>query len=237
MFRTEFHIHTKASSDSFLGKHAILARCKIKHIDCLAITDHNEVSGALEFKSWLEPRGVKVIVGEEIFTSEGEVIGLWLSERISPGLSLQETVAEIKRQGGVVYVPHPYDEKRFKTVLDRDALLSVAENVACVEVHNGRNVDSRYDDMQEIAYEEVFAINPFAKRIVGCDAHCFFEIGRNTVVTESLITRDTFPLCLDKAVFDCSQCHPLAHCTTRIVRFLKMIVGGDFNGVSRVLFR
>lgn len=237
MARTEFHIHTKASHDSLMGKRALLRGCRRAGIDCLAITDHNEIKGALEIKPWLEARGVAVIVGEEIFTSEGEIIGLWLTERIEPGLTPEETVAEIRRQGGAVYVPHPYDEKRHKTVFDRGALMRIAPDVDCVEVHNGRNVDPRYDVEQEAAYGQVAAINPGARRVVGCDAHCPFEVGRNAVVTESPITRDGFPACLDAATFETSLCHPRAHGATRIARLVKMIQGGDFSGIARVLSR
>lgn len=94
MVRTEFHMHTKSSNDSLMWRHALLNRCKEAYLDCLAITDHNEISGALTIRSWFESRGVAVIVGEEIFTTEGEMIGLWLSQRIQPGLTPEAMVAE-----------------------------------------------------------------------------------------------------------------------------------------------
>lgn len=237
MFRTEFHIHTNASHDSLMSKRALLRSCKRANIDCVAITDHNEIKGALSFKPWLEARGVSVIVGEEIFSSEGEIIGLWLSDRIEPGLTPEETVAEIKQQDGAVYIPHPYDEKRYKTVLDRRALIRIADDVDCIEIHNGRNADNLYDDEQEMAYQEVSKVNPSIKPIIGCDAHCFFEVGRNYVMTEMPILRDCFPECLSMAKFEFSSCHRLAHSATRVARAVKMIKGGDFNGIARVLSR
>jgi predicted metal-dependent phosphoesterase TrpH len=220
-----------------MGRRALLFSCRRKHVDCVAITDHNKISGALDIKPWLESRGISVIVGEEVFSSKGEIIGLWLTNEIAPGLSPEDTVAEIKRQGGAVYIPHPYDEKRFRTVLDRDELLRVACDVDCVEVHNGRNIDQRFDEEQEVAYEQVARINPDAKRVIGCDAHCFFEIGRNVVITDSPISRGSFPTCLGSAVFESSAFLPLAHRTTKLVRLIKMVKGGDFRGIARVLAR
>src|SRR5690606_3298386 len=95
---------------------------KVKKIDIVGITDHNEIKGAQEFKKFLEKFGIKVIVGEEIFSSKGEIIGLFLSEKIEPGMSPRDTMLEIKKQGGLVYIPHPYDEKRYKTVLAEEEI-------------------------------------------------------------------------------------------------------------------
>ena len=237
MARTEFHIHTDASHDSLMGGRALLLKCLEKHVDCVAITDHNEVKGAIALKPLFEENGVAVIVGEEVFTSEGEIIGLWLTERIEPGLTPERTVAEIRRQGGAVYVPHPYDEKRCKTVLSREALIRIAGDVDCVEVHNGRNAEERFDDEQEAAYSQVAALNPDVRRVIGCDAHCDFEVGRNVVVTEAAVTREAFPACLDGAAFEASPCHPKAHGATRKARLVKMVKGGDFHGIARVLAR
>ena len=235
--RNEFHMHTRASHDSLMGRYALLAMCRFRHIDCVAITDHNEIKGAIKLKPWLEARGLSVIVGEEVFTSEGEIIGLWLTERIERGLTPEETVRRIKAQGGSVYVPHPYDEKRYRTVLKREALLRIAEDVDCIEVHNGRNVEVRYDHEQELAFKEASVVNPSIRRVIGCDAHCIFEVGRNIVITDGPVIRDNFPACLNGAVFEGKSCHPLAHCTTRVVRFFKLIAGGDLREISRILAR
>lgn len=237
MPRCEFHIHTDASHDSLMSDRVLLRSCKKTGVDCIAVTDHNEVKGALGLKSPFEAEGIQVIVGEEVFTSEGEIIGLWLSERIEPGMTPEETVGEIKRQGGAVYVPHPFDEKRCKTVLSREALLRIAADVDCIEVHNGRNVEVRYDDEQEAAFRQAVAINPNIRRVVGCDAHCDFEVGRNVVITEAPVTREGFPACLDRAVFVTNPCHPKAHGATRKARLIKMIGGGDIRGIARVLAR
>ena len=101
------------------------------------MTDHNEVSGALDARAKAEEFGVKVIVGEEVKTAhQGEVIGLFIEEHIPRGLTLQETIAEIRRQGGLVYVPHPFD--RMHSVPDYEHLLDVVEDIDAIEVFNPR---------------------------------------------------------------------------------------------------
>src|SRR5207248_4705617 len=100
-------------------------------------TDHNEISGALQASSQAAAAGVKVIVGEEVKTAgEGEVIGLFIREKIPRGLSIEETVSEIKRQGGLVYVPHPFD--RMHSVPDYEHLLRILDDVDAIEVFNPR---------------------------------------------------------------------------------------------------
>ncbi len=104
-------------------------------LGAIAITDHNEVSGALEAQA--KAAGIKIIVAEEVKTaSQGEVIGLFITEKIPRGLSLAETVAEIKRQGGLVYVPHPFD--RMHSVPDYEHLLTILADVDAIEVYNPR---------------------------------------------------------------------------------------------------
>lgn len=230
--RTEFHVHTKASRDSLMGRRSLLAMCRARKVGCVAITDHNEVHGAVSFKPYLEAHGVSVIVGEEIFTSEGEIIGLFLSERVEPGMTPEQTIAEIRRQGGIVYVPHPHDEKRRKTVLSEDAQRRLASEFDCMETHNGRNVSAAYSERQADIASELGV-----PAVVGGDSHCFFEVGRNVCVTDEPFMRDGFSRVLSTARFETSSCHPLAHAVTRLVRLAKMIGRGDFRGVHRVLAR
>ena len=100
------------------------AEAESRGLGAIAVTDHNEISGALEAQAKAD--GIKVIVGEEVKTaSQGEVIGLFIDEKIPRGLTLQETIAEIQRQGGLVYVPHPFD--RLHAVPDYEHLLGVLD--------------------------------------------------------------------------------------------------------------
>ncbi len=115
----------------------LLATARERGLGAIAVTDHNEVSGAFEAQAKSAEYGVKVIVAEEVKTaSQGEVIGLFLKEKIERGMTLQETVAEIKRQGGLVYVPHPFD--RMHAVPDYEHLLDIVESIDLMEIFNPR---------------------------------------------------------------------------------------------------
>jgi predicted metal-dependent phosphoesterase TrpH len=113
-------------------------------LGAIAITDHNEISGALAARAH-EPDGLKVIVAEEVKTAEeGEVIGLFIEEKIPRGGTLRDTIAEIKRQGGLVYVPHPFD--RLHSVPDYKHLLPVLDEVDAIEVFNPRVAITEFNE-------------------------------------------------------------------------------------------
>ncbi len=137
----DLHMHTDHSHDCATPVEVLLATAREQGLGAIAVTDHNEISGALEARTLADRFGphppVKVVVGEEVKTaSQGEVIGLFIEERIPRGLTLAETVAEIRRQGGLVYVPHPFD--RMHAVPDYEHLLGVLEEVDAIEVFNPR---------------------------------------------------------------------------------------------------
>ena len=131
----DLHMHTDHSSDCATPVEVLLATAKARGLGAIAVTDHNEISGAFEAQT--KASGIKVIVGEEVKTADqGEVIGLFLRELIPKGLTLQQTIAEIKRQGGVVYVPHPFD--RMHAVPDYEHLTAVLDDVDAIEIFNPR---------------------------------------------------------------------------------------------------
>jgi glycosyltransferase involved in cell wall biosynthesis len=133
----DLHMHTDHSHDCATPVEVLLATARDQGLGAIAVTDHNEVSGALEAQAKAAEFGVKVIVGEEVKTAnQGEVIGLFLREKIPRGMSLADTVAEIRRQAGVVYVPHPFD--RMHAVPDYEHLLDVVEDIDAIEVYNPR---------------------------------------------------------------------------------------------------
>src|SRR6202008_3398321 len=106
-------------------------------LGAIAVTEHNEISGALDARAKAAEYGVKVIVAEEVKTADqGEVIGLFIEEKIPRGMTLEETIQEIKRQGGLVYVPHPFD--RLHSVPDYEHLLPVLDDVDAIEIFNPR---------------------------------------------------------------------------------------------------
>jgi predicted metal-dependent phosphoesterase TrpH len=140
----DLHMHTDHSGDCETPVEVLLATAREQGLGAIAVTDHNEISGALEAREKAEssaaPGGrdrLKVIVGEEVKTAEqGEVIGLFIEEKIPRGMSMAETVAEIKRQGGLVYVPHPFD--RMHAVPDYEHLPEILDDIDAIEVFNPR---------------------------------------------------------------------------------------------------
>ena len=133
----DLHMHTDHSNDCVTPVEVLLATARERGLGAIAVTDHNEISGALAAREKAGEFGVKVIVGEEVKTKDqGEVIGLFIEEKIPRGMSLEETIAEIRRQGGLVYVPHPFD--RLHSVPDYEHLLRVVGDVDAIEVFNPR---------------------------------------------------------------------------------------------------
>jgi predicted metal-dependent phosphoesterase TrpH len=133
--KTVIHIHTNYSFDSNTTPEELLETARQRGVDCLAITDHDEIDGALAAR---EIGGAQIIVGEEISSADGHVIGLFLTERIPPGLRVEETAERIRAQGGLVLVPHPF-ASLCRDSLHADALQRLLPWVDAVEVHNAQN--------------------------------------------------------------------------------------------------
>ena len=141
----DLHMHTDHSYDCATPVEVLLASARDAGLGAIAVTDHNEISGALEAQAKAAQAGVKVIVGEEVKTDgQGEVIGLFLKELIPRGLSLAETIERIHRQEGVVYVPHPFD--RMHSVPDYEHLMTVLDQVDAIEIFNPRVAISAFNE-------------------------------------------------------------------------------------------
>lgn len=139
----DLHMHTDHSHDCAVPVDVLLETAKARGLGAIAVTDHNEISGALDAAAKAE--GIKIIVGEEVKTKDqGEVIGLFINEKIERGMSLEETIAEIKRQRGLVYVPHPFD--RMHSVPDYENLLRVIDQIDLLEVFNPRVAFSAFNE-------------------------------------------------------------------------------------------
>ncbi|MGH2683888.1 MAG: PHP-associated domain-containing protein, partial [Actinomycetota bacterium] len=128
--RVDMHSHTMWSGDATTTPDELEEAVRASGIDVLCITDHNAINGALQLGERLPCR---VIVGEELRTGAGEIIGLFLTERLPFGLSAMEAATRIRDQGGIVYVPHPFDPMRAN--LREQELL---ELVDAVEVRNAK---------------------------------------------------------------------------------------------------
>ena len=159
----DLHMHTDHSYDCATPVEVLLSQAKARGLGAIAITDHNEISGALEAQAKAD--GIKVIVAEEIKTADqGEVIGLFIEKKIPRGMTLERTIAEIKRQGGLVYVPHPFD--RLHSVPDYEHLLGVLDDVDAIEVFNPRVAISEFNE-EAVRFAAKYRIPAGA----GSDAH------------------------------------------------------------------
>jgi predicted metal-dependent phosphoesterase TrpH/glycosyltransferase involved in cell wall biosynthesis len=167
----DLHMHTDHSGDCATPVEHLLATAREQGLGAIAVTDHNEVSGAFEAAEKAAEFGVKIIIAEEVKTaSQGEVIGLFLTEKIPRGLTLEETVAEIKRQGGLVYVPHPFD--RMHAVPDYEHLLKILDDVDAIEVYNPRVAIGSFNEEAER-----FAAKYQIVRGAGSDSHVAAGLG------------------------------------------------------------
>jgi predicted metal-dependent phosphoesterase TrpH/glycosyltransferase involved in cell wall biosynthesis len=168
----DLHMHTDHSPDCATPVEVLLETARDRGLGAIAITDHNEVSGALEAREIAESiDGLQVIVAEEVKTAEqGEVIGLFIEERIQRGLSMAETIAEIRRQGGLVYVPHPFD--RLHSVPDYEHLLEIVEEIDILEVFNPRVALTAFNEEAE-RFASKYRIVPGA----GSDSHVAQGLG------------------------------------------------------------
>ncbi len=168
ILRADLHTHTHYSPDAITSPERFVDVCRRKGIDCAAVTDHNTIRGALAVR---ELAGFPVIVGEEVRTAEGEVLGLFLTEEVPKGLSPEETVERIVGQGGLVGLPHPYD--RTRAGLRPEARERLRERIDFVETLNARVVFPGDND----AAARFAADNGLAVTAVS-DAHSPWELGR-----------------------------------------------------------
>lgn len=136
--RVDLHVHTRFSYDSAAPVGSVLRRCGEAGLGLVAVTDHNSIRGGLAARE-LGGDGVGVVVGEEIKSAQGDVIGLFLEEVVPGGLSALETVRRVKGQGGLVGIPHPFDRVR-PTAMGGRAILEVLEWVDFLEGFNGHTL-------------------------------------------------------------------------------------------------
>jgi predicted metal-dependent phosphoesterase TrpH len=176
--KIDLHCHSEASVDCSTPLELFPARCRYRGVWVQAITDHNEIWGAQKLQEMVEEEKVKkagfpltIIVGEEVSTTHGEIIGLFLNEKIPAGMSPKETVAAIKEQNGVVLLPHGFDPlKRWR--LQPTALETVVDEIDIVETFNARISQLRWNQAA-VDWSKLHGLPMSA----GSDAHTLADIG------------------------------------------------------------
>ena len=133
MFKIDLHTHSHASVDGSITLEDYRKKLTSGSLDMIAITDHDSIEFARDVQMKL---GARIIVGEEITTNDGEIIGLYLTKTVKRGMSCTDTVKAIQDQGGLVYIPHPFETVR--EGISPRALAAIADDVDIVEISNGR---------------------------------------------------------------------------------------------------
>ena len=164
------HMHSEYSRDSRVALADFAELAKTAGLGAVCITDHDTIEGGLRLREM--GTGLQVIVGEEITTADGELVGLFLTERVPPGLTAEHTIERIHKQDGLAYVPHPFSRNR-RRHLRRDVLERVASDLDIVEVFNAREVASS-SNVRALEFARAHDL-PGG---VGSDAHRRIEIGR-----------------------------------------------------------
>ena len=175
MIKLEFHCHTHASKDSITRPADLVSAAHRKGIDRVVVTDHNSIAGA-QVAYAIDPE--LIIVGEEIMTTNGEILAAFVTEEIPAYLTPQETIRRLKEQGAFISVSHPFDEMR-KGGWKEDDLLEILPFVDAIEVYNSRCMFPRFNRRAR-----EFAEKHNIPGTVGSDAHAAFELGRSLLLLD-----------------------------------------------------
>jgi predicted metal-dependent phosphoesterase TrpH len=178
--RLDMHMHTEYSRDSRVGLADFAGLARKAELGAVCITDHDTIEGGLRLREM--DSGLQVIVGEEITTVDGELVGLYLEKKVTPGLSAEQTIELIHEQGGLAYVPHPFSRNR-RRHLRRSVLERVAGELDIVEVFNAREAASA-SNVRALEFARAHDL-PGG---VGSDSHRPIEIGRAYVDVVPFVT-------------------------------------------------
>jgi hypothetical protein len=209
----EFHCHSKFSKCSNVEIEDIIKKCEKKGINGIALADHNTIEGALELKS-KAPNWLRVVIGEEILTNSGEIIGLFLNKEIKPKLSLAETILEIKRQGGLVILPHPFDRIRSKITSKE-----IDENIDYFDAIETFNARCFFPSDNKKA--ENYAKNNEKIGICGSDSHFLGEYGRTIISNINLDSPQEFLKSLKNSTFKTAKISILFYIISKLRKIVK----------------
>ncbi len=211
MLRADLHIHTRYSMDCNTPLESIISRCQKIGINCIAVADHGTAEGALKMT---ETAPFKVIVAEEILTTQGEIMGMFLKETIPSGISVDEAVSRIRAQGGLVNIPHPFSTFR-ASALENEAIDKLAErgDIDLMEVFNARSLLRRSS-----AQAKLYAQEHGIPGGTGSDAHTAPEIGHAYVEMPEFTGRDDFIAALKQGKVYGRKTNPLTHINSIMAR-------------------
>lgn len=251
MFRVDLHVHTNYSFDSTTSLSNIVKRAVDKNLDCIAITDHGTIEGALSLR---EMAPFQVIVGQEIKTTQGDLVGLFLSKQVPSGLQPIEAVECVRRQNGIVMLPHPFDRIRgsaltsqgFSDVLlmdDLDDATLVRNRIRVTDMPQKRETPNHISGLRLGGFDliegfnarnvfrssdrmaKVFAGSSTIPIVAVSDAHTVSELG-NTYTQIPKLSNDPkeFLEAIRQGFLVEKRSNPLVHCVTTYNRLVKQFL-------------
>jgi len=212
LFKADFHIHSHFSGDCITSLDQIIRTCQKRKINCIAVTDHNEVEGALQLKK-IAP--FYVIVGEEVLTTSGEIMGLFLTKKIPRDLPVDEVIKRIRDQGGLICAQHPFDKLR-SDALQADTMEKIKDRIDMVEIFNARTALKRTTEMAR-----EFALSNHFPATAGSDAHAAFEIGNAYVEMPEFTDQSDFIQALKQGKVFGHKANPLTRVGSIWARITK----------------
>jgi len=193
----------------------IIKRCRELGINCIAIADHGTAEGALKTQK-MAP--FQVIVAEEMLTTQGEIMGMFLKETIPSGLTPDETIKRIKAQGGLVNIPHPYDKVR-GSALKEWVIDEIVNEIDLMEVLNARSASP--DNIERV---RAFTVRYKIVQGAGSDAHSVHEIGNAYVMMPEFSGKDEFLKSLAKGEIFGHKSSPLVHLSSTLAKVKSKIM-------------
>lgn len=214
-FYVDFHIHTRFSRDSILSEEKFIRTAITRGLTHVAITNHNNVEGAVAVRDKVRELGLQdeltVILGEEVSSSDGEIVGLFLERTIPRGLTAEETADAIHAQGGLVSIPHPFDPFRMSHIREEPLIrLAEAGKIDVIEVYNSRVTLQRHN----VAAAE-FAARYGIPGIAASDSHSSFEVAMSTNALPPFENAAELKAALPENRWHASRSTVLIHLTTR----------------------
>ncbi len=209
LIRVELHLHTNASKDSLIKPHKLIERCKRLGIDRVAITDHNTIEGALKAKE-IDPE--RVIIGEEVLTTQGELLGYFVKELVPAYLEPMDAIERLRKQGAIISIAHPFDVRGSRWTLEE--LIAIAPHIDAVEAFNARCTT---DQLNWQAAQ--FADQHGLLKTVGSDAHSLMEVGRANLIMPPFDDQAGFLESLPYAQPHTRLSSPLVHLLSRYAYF------------------
>jgi len=212
----ELHSHTIYSKDCLTRLDRIQAICQERGIDKLAITDHNTAKAAFELAR-LYP--MLIIPGEEIMTTEGEILAWYIIEEIPAGLTPEETIGRLRAQGAVIGVSHPFDRYR-RGAWKLDDLLRIVNQVDAIEVFNARCIHD-----QDNAKALTFASENGKLMTAGSDAHLPSEYGKGVIKLRPFAnSADGLRNALQNSTWEGSLSSPWVHFGSSYAKWIKRLI-------------